>query len=74
MADGERPLLLHPTSPHTSEVSAAAGLKLGDKQIAGTVKFCGNPALRALQDFILRDFGATYLDELARDGIAVRSS
>jgi hypothetical protein len=72
MADGERPLLLHPTSPRASEVSAASGLKLGDRQIAGTLKFCKNAALRAVQDFILQDFGATYLDELARDGIALR--
>ena len=72
IAGGERPLLLHPTSPRASEVSAAAGLKLGDRQIPGTLKFCGNPALRAVQDFILQDFGATYLDELARDGIALK--
>jgi hypothetical protein len=72
LASGERPLLLHPTSPRASEVSAASGLKLGDRQIPGMLKFCGNPALRAVQDFILQDFGATYLDELTRDGIALK--
>jgi hypothetical protein len=72
IAGGERPLLLHPTSPRASEVSAASGLRLGDRQIPGTLKFCGNPALRAVQDFILQDFGATYLDELTRDGIALK--
>lgn len=73
-AGGERPLILHLTSSRDSDVSATSGLKLGDRQIAGTLRFFKNPALRAVQDFILRDFGATYLDELTRDGIAVRSS
>jgi hypothetical protein len=72
-AAGERPLILHLTSSRDSDVSATAGLKLADLQIAGTLRFFKNPALRAVQDFILQDFGATYLDELAREGIAVRA-
>jgi len=67
---GERPLILHLTSSRDSDVSATSGLKLGDRQIAGTLRFFKNPALRAVQDFILQDFGAEYLDELTRDGIA----
>jgi lipopolysaccharide biosynthesis glycosyltransferase len=70
IAGGERPLLLHLTSPHESDVAVASGLKLGDRQIAGAVRFFKNPALRAVQDFILQDFGAEYLGELARDEIA----
>jgi lipopolysaccharide biosynthesis glycosyltransferase len=69
---GERPLILHLTSSRDSDVSATSGLKLADLQIAGTLRFFKNPALRAVQDFILQDFGAEYLDELTREGIAVR--
>ena len=73
MAGGERPLILHLTSSRDSDVAATSGLKLADRQIDGTLRFFKNPALRAVQDFILQDFGAAYLDELTRDGIAVRS-
>lgn len=73
LAQGERPLVLHLTSSHEGDVSVNSGLRLGDMQVAGTLRLFGNPALRAVQDFVLQDFGATYLDELARDGIATKA-
>lgn len=72
LASGEQPLVLHLTSSHEGDVTVNSGLKLKDWQIAGALRLFNNPALRAVQDFVLQDFAATYLDELARDGIAVR--
>ena len=73
LASGERPLVLHLTSSHEGDVTVNSGLRLGDRQIAGTLRLFNNPALRAVQDFVLQDFGATYLDELTRDGIATKA-
>jgi hypothetical protein len=73
LASGEQPLVLHPTSSHGGDVTVNSGLKLNGWQIAGALRLFNNPALRAVHDFVPRDFRATYLDELARDGIATKA-
>lgn len=74
MVGEERTLALHATSSRAEDVLTGSGLKLGGEQIEGYLKFCRNPVLRQVQDFIMRDFVAESIDDLRRAGVLTQAT